>query len=68
MENVTQNLEVTPVLITDDFTEMADYVRTTEGRLAIERGLTDIREGRVIDGRGALATELGRRAGERRHA
>ena len=58
--------EITPVALTDDFAAMADYVRSPEGRGAIERGLTDIREHRVVVGDRALATELKRRAEARR--
>jgi predicted transcriptional regulator len=45
---------------------MADYARSPEGRAAIERGLADIREGRAIEGKGALSAELKRRAEARR--
>jgi hypothetical protein len=54
------------VALTDDVTDMADYMRTEQGRAAILRGLTDIEEGRVLVGQGALETELARRASSRR--
>lgn len=57
---------VTPVALTDDLAAMSDYVRSTEGRAAIERGLADIRHGRTIEGKGALAAELKARAARRR--
>jgi predicted transcriptional regulator len=66
MEKVDNNLNLTPVALTDDVAEMADYVRSREGRAAIEAGLLDIQEGRTIEGRGVLAAELRRRAEERR--
>ena len=59
-------VEVTPIALTDDLTAMADYVSSPEGRAAISRGLADIRDGRFIEGRGALAAELKRRADLRR--
>lgn len=55
-----------PVVLTDELTAMAAYVRSPEGRAAIERGRADIREGRTIAGKDALATELNRRAAARR--
>jgi hypothetical protein len=58
--------KLTPVALTDDVAEMADYVRSPEGRAAIEAGLLDIQEGRTLEGTGALAIELKRRAKERR--
>ncbi len=58
----------TPVALTDDAAGMADYVRSPEGRAAIERGLADIRRGRTLEGKDALACELKRRAGIRRDA
>jgi hypothetical protein len=57
---------VTPVPLTDDVAAMADYVRSAKGREAIERGLSDIKHGRVIAG--ALSPELKRRAASRRKA
>jgi hypothetical protein len=57
--------DVMPVALTDDLAAMSDYVRSAEGRAAIERGLSDIRQGRTIEGGGALAAELKRRATER---
>jgi len=57
--------KLTPVALTDDVAEMADYVRSPEGRAAIEAGLLDIQEGRTLEGTGALAVELKRRAKER---
>jgi hypothetical protein len=56
---------VTPVALTDDVTAMADYVRSKQGRAAIDRGLSDIKEGRVFVGRGSLSAELARRASSR---
>lgn len=58
--------DVAPIAFTDEFTAMADYVRSVEGHTAIARGLSDIREGRIIEGENALATELTRRAAIRR--
>ena len=68
MEKVGKKLDLRPVAITDDVAQMADYVRSPEGRAAIERGLRDIQEGRTLQGRGTLAAELRRRAEERRRA
>ncbi len=56
------------VAMTDDVAEMADYVRSREGREAIEAGLRDFQEGMTLDGRGTLSTELKKRAKERRWA
>jgi hypothetical protein len=56
----------THVALTDDVTAMGAYVRSAEGRAAIERGRADLREGRIVEGRNALATELNRRAAARR--
>jgi hypothetical protein len=66
MSKVEEQLDVAPVALTDDLTAMADYARSPEGRAAIERGLADIREGRAIEGKGALSAELKRRAEARR--
>jgi hypothetical protein len=60
------NIEIASVALTDEFTAMADYVRRRDGREAIRRRLADIREGRIIEGRDALAVELNRRADLRR--
>jgi predicted transcriptional regulator len=68
MAKVAEKMDVTPVAFTDDLAEMADYVRSPEGRAAIERGLQDIDDGRMFEGKGALASELKRRADERRRA
>jgi len=68
MTKVADKLDVTPVAFTDDLAEMADYLRSPEGRAAIERGLQDIEHGRMFEGKGALAAELKRRAEERRRA
>jgi hypothetical protein len=57
---------VTPVALTDDVTAMADYVRSEQGRAAIDRGLADIKESRVMIGKGSLSKELNRRATARR--
>jgi predicted transcriptional regulator len=54
-----------PVVLTDDVADMSDYVRSREGRAAIEAGLSDIQEGRTLEGEGVLARELKRRAEER---
>ena len=67
MSKLAEKLDVTPVAFTDEVAEMADYVRSTEGRTAIEDGLLDLQEGRTIEGEGALAAELKRRAEVRRH-
>lgn len=66
MSKVADKLDVTPVAFTNDVAEMADYVRSPEGRAAIENGLLDIQEGRTIRSKGALAAELKRRADVRR--
>jgi hypothetical protein len=55
-----------PVALTDDVTAMAAYVRSPEGKAAIERGRADLREGRIVEGANALAIELKRRAAARR--
>lgn len=66
MNNVGDKADVSPIALTDDLTAMADYVSSPEGQAAISRGIADIREGRFIEGRGALAAELKRRADLRR--
>lgn len=66
MGKVDDQVDVTPIALTDDLTAMADYVSSPEGRAAISRGIADIREGRFIEGRGALAAELKRRSDLRR--
>ena len=67
MTQTAERLDViTPVAITDDLTAMADYVRSADGRQAIERGMADIRDGRTIAGEDALASELNKRASIRR--
>ncbi len=66
MTKVEDKLDVTPVALTDDYAAMADYTRSPEGRAAIERGLADIRHGRIIEGSAALTAELKRRAIARR--
>jgi hypothetical protein len=55
-------------VLTGDVAELADYVRSREGREAIETGLLDIQEGRTLEGKGTLALELKRRATERRRS
>ena len=47
---------------------MAEHVRSGEGREAIEAGLLDIRKGRTLEGKGALAAEPKRPAVDRRGA
>ena len=66
MTKIEDKLDVTPVALTDDHAAMADYARSAEGRAAIERGVADIRHGRIIEGAGALSAELKRRAEARR--
>lgn len=66
MGNVDDKVDVTPIALTDDLTAMADYVSSAEGRAAIARGIADIQQGRIIEGQGALSTELKRRAEMRR--
>ena len=61
MAKVAESLDVTPIAFTDDLAEMADYVRSPEGRAAIERGLQEIEDGRMFEGTDALASELKRR-------
>ena len=68
MTKTADKLDVTPIALTDDLTAMADYVRSPDGRAAIERGLSDIRQGRVIEGKDTLAVELKQRAAIRRRA
>lgn len=68
MTKVVEKPEPTPIAFTQDVTGMADYVRSVEGREAIERGLSDVRQDRVIKGENALAVELSRRAAIRRRA
>ena len=48
MTKVVENPEPAPIAFTEDVTAMADYVRSAEGREAIERGLTDVRQGRRL--------------------
>lgn len=66
MSKVKDSIDVTPVAFTNDVAEMADYVRSAEGRSAIENGLRDIQENRTVKGKGTLAAELKRRAEMRR--
>ncbi len=66
MTKVEDKLDVTPVALTDDYAAMANYARSPGGRAAIERGVADIRQGRIIEGAGALSAELKRRAEARR--
>jgi len=66
MTAATKKPAATPVALTDDVTAMSAYVRSPEGKAAIERGGADLREGRIVEGRNALATELNRRAKARR--
>jgi hypothetical protein len=66
MTKTAEIMDVTPIALTDDVTAMADYVRSAQGREAIERGLSDIQQGRTIEGEGKLADELKRRAAIRR--
>jgi hypothetical protein len=68
MTKVAEKPELAPIAFTEDVTAMADYVRSVEGREAIERGLIDIRQGRVVKGENSLAVELSRRAAIRRRA
>lgn len=68
MTKTAEKLDATPIALTDEVAAMADYVRSPDGRAAIERGLSDIRQGHVIEGKDALAVELKRRAGTRRRA
>ena len=66
MDEVEEKLDVAPVALTDDLAAMADYSRSPEGHAAIERGLANIRQGRFVEGKGALSAELKRRAEARR--
>ena len=66
MTNVAKEPEITAVPLTEDVAAMSEYVRSPNGRAAIRKGLDDIRAGRVVEGRGALAAELSRRAEARR--
>jgi hypothetical protein len=68
MAKAAEKRDVTPFAFTDDLAEMADYLGSPEGRAAIERGRQEIEEGRMFEGNGALASELKRRARERRRA
>jgi len=65
MTKTAKKPDIAPVALTDDVAAMTDYVRSPEGRGAIVRGLSDIREGRVITGKHALSVELKRRAAAR---
>ena len=65
MTKVDDKLDVTPVALTDELTAMVEYASSPEGRAAIERGLADIRDGRIIEGKGTPAV-LKRRAEARR--
>jgi hypothetical protein len=62
MTKVDDKLDVTPVALTDELTAMAEYASSHEGRAAIQRGLADIRDGPIIEGKGALSAVLKRRA------
>ena len=66
MTKVDDKLDVTPVALTDQLTAMAEYASSREGRAAIQRGLADIRDGRIIEGKGTLSAVLKRRAEARR--
>jgi hypothetical protein len=68
MAKTTEQIEAIPVAFTSDMTAMADYVRSAAGRQAVERGLSDLQQGRVTAGASALAVELKRRAASRRRA
>jgi hypothetical protein len=68
MTKTAEKNSPTPVALTDDVAGMADYVRSPEGHASIERGLADIRQGRTMEGKDALASELNRRAAIRRDA
>ena len=48
----------TPVALTDDVTAHGRLRRSPDGGAAIERGRADLREGRIVEGKDALATEL----------
>ncbi len=67
MTKVAEKPEPAPIAFTEDVTAMADYVRSVEGRETIERGRSDVRRGRIIEGENALAVELRRRATARRY-
>ena len=43
MDKLINKVDLTPVALTDDVAEMADSVRSKEGRDAIETGLLDER-------------------------
>ena len=61
-----ERMVVTPIALTDELAAMSNYVRSLEGRAAIERGIADIHQGRTIEGTGVLAVELTARAIRRR--
>ena len=65
MAKVAEKMDVTPVAFTDDLAEMADYVRSPEGRAAIERGLR-YRGRPHARGQGGACFRAKRRADERR--
>lgn len=68
MIKTADKLDAIPVALTDEVAAMTDYVRSPSGRATIERGLSEIRQGRVIEGKDALAVELKKRAAIRRRA
>lgn len=65
MNKVDDKLDVTPIALTDELTSTAEYASSGEGRAAIQHGLADIRDGRIIEGKGTPAV-LKRRAEARR--
>ena len=66
MSQTLEKAKYAPIALTDETAEMSDYVRGAAGRKAIDRGLADIRRGRIFTGKNALALELRRRASNRR--
>lgn len=56
MSKTIKIIDIATIVVTDDAGSMINYVRTPEGRDAIARGLTDIRQGRYFVREPMLAT------------
>ena len=68
MIRTIDRLVATPVALTDETSDIAGYARSSDGRAAIERGLADIRQRRIYEGKDALRIELKRRTAILRQA